>query len=117
MNTDRCAARIVHQDKVDLARTQTLPPQILEKISSFFKACGDPGRLQILHALQQQEMCVCDLAALLKISESSVSHHLRLLRTMGLVVNRRDGTVLYYRSVDGRLLRLFDLAGELLVSQ
>ena len=117
MNTDRCASRIIHQDKVDLARTQTLPPQILEKISSFFKACGDPGRLQILHALQQQEMCVCDLAALLKISESSVSHHLRLLRTMGLVVNRRDGTVLYYRSVDGRLLQLIDLAGELLVSK
>ncbi|MDK9707398.1 MAG: metalloregulator ArsR/SmtB family transcription factor [Desulforhopalus sp.] len=114
MNNDRCSCRIVHQDKVDLARTQGLEPTKIEGISNLFKACSDPGRLQILHALQQQEMCVCDLAALLGISESAVSHQLRLLRTMGLVANRREGVVLYYRLVDGRFAQLISLAGELL---
>ncbi len=114
MDNDRCNCRIVHQDKVDLARSQGLKPDKVERISNLFKACADPGRLQILHALQQQEMCVCDLAALLGCSESAVSHQLRLLRTMDLVVNRREGTVLYYRPVDTRLSKLIDLAGELL---
>jgi ArsR family transcriptional regulator, lead/cadmium/zinc/bismuth-responsive transcriptional repressor len=114
MNNEYCNCRIVHQDKVDLARAQGLRPEKIERISNLFKACADPGRLQILHALQRQEMCVCDLAALLSVSESAVSHQLRLLRTMGLVVNRREGVVLYYRMVDRRLAQLIDLAGDLL---
>lgn len=114
MNSDSCSCRIVHQDKVDLARTQGLGKDKIEGISNLFKACGDPGRLRILHALLQQEMCVCDLAALLDVSESAVSHQLRLLRTMGLVINRRDGVVLYYRPVDQQLGQLISLAGALL---
>lgn len=114
MNSDRCNSRIVHQDKVDLARARGMSAETVEGISSLFKACADPGRLRILHALQQQEMCVCDLAALLKVSESAVSHQLRLLRTMGMVVNRREGTVLYYRPVDSRVSQLIELAGALL---
>jgi ArsR family transcriptional regulator, lead/cadmium/zinc/bismuth-responsive transcriptional repressor len=114
MHNDICSCRIVHQDKVDLARTQGLGMNKIEGISNLFKACADPGRLRILHALLQQEMCVCDLAALLDVSESAVSHQLRLLRTMGLVVNRRDGVVLYYRPVDQQLAQLITLADELL---
>lgn len=114
MNNDRCSCRIVHQDKVDKARTQGLTPGEIDRMSNLFKACGDPGRLQILHALEQQEMCVCDLAALLAVSESAVSHQLRLLRTMGLVANRREGVILYYRLVDRRFAQLIALAGELL---
>jgi ArsR family transcriptional regulator, lead/cadmium/zinc/bismuth-responsive transcriptional repressor len=117
MNTDRCNCRIVHQDKVDLAKAQSLTPDKIEKISNLFKACAEPGRLQILYALQQQEMCVCDLAAMLSVSESAVSHQLRLLRTMGLVVNRREGTVLYYRSVDRHISQLIALALEILTEK
>ena len=113
MNNDKCGSRIVHQDKVDLARAHDLEASVTEGISNLFKACSDPGRLRIVHALLRQEMCVCDLAALLDVSESAVSHQLRLLRTMGLVANRREGTVLYYRVVDRRLARLIDLAGTL----
>ena len=114
MANDRCSCRIVHQEKVDLARTLGLGMDKIEGISNLFKACADPGRLRILHALLHQEMCVCDLAALLEISESAVSHQLRLLRTMGLVANRRDGVVLYYRPLDPQLAQLIALAGELL---
>ena len=113
MNNDKCGCRIVHQDKVDQAKAHDLGPATTEGISTLFKACGDPGRLRIVYALLRQEMCVCDLAALLDGSESAVSHQLRLLRTMGLVANRREGTVLYYRVVDKRLAQLIDLAGLL----
>ena len=114
MNGDRCVSRIVHQEKVDLARSQDLDPGEVEKLCQLFKAFSEPGRLRILHALLKQEMCVCDLAALLDVSESSVSHQLRLLRVTGLVVNRREGTVLYYRPANSRLIELIGYAGALL---
>ncbi|MGB3210160.1 MAG: metalloregulator ArsR/SmtB family transcription factor [Desulforhopalus sp.] len=114
MNSDRCVSRTVHPEKVDLARSHDLDPGEVERLCQLFKAFSEPGRLRILHALLQQEMCVCDLAALLDVSESAVSHQLRLLRTMGLVVNRRDGTVLYYRPANSRLIELISFAGSLL---
>jgi DNA-binding transcriptional ArsR family regulator len=114
MNGDSCVSRIVHQEKVDLARSQDLDPGKVEQLCQLFKAFSEPGRLRILHALLLQEMCVCDLAALLNVSESAVSHQLRLLRTMGLVVNRREGTVLYYRPANSRLMELISFAGSLL---
>ncbi|MGB3224922.1 MAG: metalloregulator ArsR/SmtB family transcription factor [Desulforhopalus sp.] len=117
MNNDRCISRIVHQEKVDLAKAQDLDPGQVEQLCSLFKAFSEPGRLRILHALQQQEMCVCDLAALLDVSESAVSHQLRLLRTMGLVANRRDGTVLYYRPANSKMIELISFADSLLKGQ
>ncbi len=114
MNDDRCVTRIVHQEKIDLARSQDLKPGEVGELCQLFKAFSEPGRLRILHALLQQEMCVCDLAALLNVSESAVSHQLRLLRTLGYVVNRREGTVLYYRPADKRLIELIKCAGSLL---
>jgi DNA-binding transcriptional ArsR family regulator len=110
MNSDQCINRIVHQDKVDVAKSSDLSDAEVVRVSQLFKAFSDPGRLRILHALFLQEMCVCDLAALLNVSESAVSHQLRLLRAMELVINRREGTVLYYRPVNGRLSELIDLA-------
>lgn len=113
MGNDQCISRIVHQDKVDLARANDLEPVQVEQLCRLFKALSEPGRLRMMHALLQQEMCVCDLAALLKVSESAVSHQLRLLRNMDLVANRREGTVLYYRPVDKRLAELMKFSGSL----
>ncbi len=110
MSSDTCTNRIVHGDKVKMAKQQDLPPGEVEKTIQLFKAVSDPGRLRILNALLSQEMCVCDLAAFLDASESSVSHQLRLLRTSGLVANRREGTVLYYRSVNEHLSTLLEIA-------
>jgi len=112
MNSELCVSRIVHQEKVDLARSQDLGPEEVEQLCQLFKAFSEPGRLRILHALLQQEMCVCDLAALLEVSESAVSHQLRLLRTMKLVANRREGTILYYRLVDEHVTVLISIALE-----
>ncbi|MFW2367426.1 MAG: ArsR/SmtB family transcription factor [Desulforhopalus sp.] len=113
MEGDRCGSRIVHQEKVDLAISRDFAEDEVGRMSQLFKAFSDQGRLRILHALLQQEMCVCDLAALLKASESSVSHQLRLLRNIGLVANRREGTVLYYRPVNQELAELITLARDL----
>ena len=80
-----------------------------EKLSQMFKVLADPSRLRILFALERLEMCVCDLAALLEITESAVSHQLRFLRNVNLVKNRREGTVLYYRLVDDHVKILTDV--------
>ena len=77
-----------------------------------FKAMGDPTRLKILWALELGEMCVCDLAALLEITESAISHQLRILRHLDLVTNRREGTILYYRLNDHHVSQLINLALE-----
>lgn len=110
MDHDRCGSRIIHPEKISTARENALPAAEVEAISQLFKAVADPGRLRILYALAGEEMCVCDLSALLGVSESAVSHQLRLLRTMNLVTNRREGTVLYYRLADDHVTDLIALA-------
>ena len=109
---DRCDSRIIHAEKVKQASQKALGDQITEELCQTFKALGDISRLKILWALQYQEMCVCDLAALLGITESAVSHQLRLLRTLRLVKNRRDGTILYYRLADDHVAKLVRIALE-----
>ena len=109
---DKCDCRIIHDEKVDEARQRALGEGITENLSLTFKALGDTSRLKILWALEHQEMCVCDLAALLGLTESAVSHQLRLLRTLRLVKNRRDGTILYYRLVDEHVSQLVRIALE-----
>ena len=112
MDQELCGIRVIHQDNVEQAKMEALPSEEVEGLSQLFKVFGDPSRLRILYGLIEREMCVCDLAALLGISESAVSHQLRLLRTMRLVVNRREGTILYYRLEDGHVERLIKLALE-----
>lgn len=98
--TDICDARVIHFEKVKAAWDAALDDDQLSSLSIFFKTFADPSRLKILMALSRLEMCVCDIAAFLDISESAVSHQLRFLRHSGLVKSRRDGTVLYYRLSD-----------------
>lgn len=112
MDQDLCERRIIHEDRVESARKQLLQVPGIEAMGDLFKAIADPGRLQILLALDLQEMCVCDLAALLGVSESAASHQIRILRTMNLVKNRRDGQVLYYRLVDDHVMQLIKVARE-----
>lgn len=95
-----CKSRVIHEHVVEKALANALEDQAVEKLANLYKAYADPSRLRILYALERLEMCVCDLAAMLKISESAVSHQLRLLRNMRLVKNRRDGNVLYYSLYD-----------------
>jgi len=109
---DKCECRIIHDEKVDEARRRALDDIAIEDLCQIFKALGDVSRLKILWALEYQEMCVCDLAALLGITESAVSHQLRLLRTLRLVTNRRAGTILYYKLADVHVSQLVRIALE-----
>lgn len=112
MNDDQCSVRCIHQDRIDSARQSALDERECICLAQLFKAMGDGTRLRILQALEQGEMCVCDLALYLGVSESAVSHQLRLLRQLHLVVNRREGPVLYYRLDDEHVSQLLQLALE-----
>ena len=109
---DTCDCRIIHDEKVKEARQRALDDTATDELCQTFKALGDPSRLKILWALNHQEMCVCDIAAFLGITESAVSHQLRLLRTLRLVKNRRAGTILYYRLADDHVSQLVSIALE-----
>jgi DNA-binding transcriptional ArsR family regulator len=107
-----CRVRVVHLDRVRRARAEAIPESELERLALIFKVLGDPTRLKIFVALSQAEMCVCDLAAYLGLSESAVSHQLRRMREQALVKPRRDGQVLYYALDDGHVADLLRLGFE-----
>ncbi len=93
---DFCDVRVIHLDRVSQARRHAIDEARLDRLSCLFKVLGDPTRLRLVIALRDQEMCVCDLAATLRLSESAVSHQLRRLREQALVRTRREGQVVYY---------------------
>jgi len=107
-----CSVRVVHLDRLTQARAAALPPRELERLSALYRALGDPGRLGIVLALQEGEMCVCDLAAFLGVSESAVSHQLRRLRDLFLVKTRRDAQCLYYSLDDHHVEQLLTVGLE-----
>ncbi len=106
---DGCRIRMVHLDRVARAKAGSLNRPELEKLSLIFKLLGDPTRLRLVTALMGGEMCVCDLAASLGLSESAVSHQLRRLRDSALVKNRREGPVLYYSLDDDHVIELLHM--------
>ncbi len=107
---DQCDCRCIHQARVDRARQHAISSRDNERLAILFKAMGDSNRLRILWALDREEMCVCDLAQFIGVSESAVSHQLRLLRQLQLVTNRRQGPVLYYRLDDDHASAVIRLA-------
>ncbi|MEW5736404.1 MAG: metalloregulator ArsR/SmtB family transcription factor [Thermodesulfobacteriota bacterium] len=101
-NLEVCPKRCIHEDRVLRARRQAPGEEEIADLARLFAALGDPTRLSILTALSGGEMCVCDLAAFLSMTDSAVSHQLRRLRDAGLVRRRRQGQVLYYRLDGGK---------------
>jgi DNA-binding transcriptional ArsR family regulator len=106
---DGCEVKMVHLNRVARARREAIPGRELDRLAATYKALSDQTRLKIVMALKSGEMCVCDLAALLQISESAVSHQLRRLRDLALVRNRRDGQVLYYSLDDNHVEELIQV--------
>ncbi len=104
-----CDVRMVHAEKVARARNVAIPDREIEQLSWLFKTLGDPTRVRIVMALRDGEMCVCDLAAALDLSESAVSHQLRRLRQQALAKSRRRGQVVYYSLDDEHVAQLLDL--------
>lgn len=99
---DPCAATHVTQSR----RAMLMRPRTIEGLADTFRVLGDPTRVRILDALSGGELCVCDIASLVGISESAASHQLRLLRNSRLVRPRRAGRLVYYAIDDHHILEL-----------
>lgn len=91
---------------------EALEPERAQQMADFFRLLGDSNRLRIISLLAKQDLCVCDLAALLSMSESSVSHQLKTLRSLRLVSYAKRGRKVYYRLRDCHMLELYRLAIE-----
>jgi DNA-binding transcriptional ArsR family regulator len=110
--SDVCEIRCIHPASVARANLGRTEEDTLDAAAALLGAMADPTRIKILDALRMGELCVCDLAAVLKMSVSAVSHQLRLLRTARLVRPRRDGKVVFYCLQDEHVERLMDMALE-----
>jgi DNA-binding transcriptional ArsR family regulator len=105
---DRCDVTCIHEDAVKEVLEQMIQDDTAALLARLFKALGDPTRVKILFALMKRELCVCDLAAVIGLSESAVSHQLRLLRSQNLVKFRREGKVVFYSLADSHVEKLFE---------
>ena len=105
---ERCECSVIHADVVKNVEVVMPPAEELYELAEVFKVFGDTTRIRILWALFEAEMCVCDIAFLLNMSQSSISHQLRLLKQARLVKFRRDGKTVYYSLDDEHVKTMFD---------
>ena len=115
MNQDRalCCEEIeVHEDAVEQVRSQLPQDEVLYDLAELFKIFGDSTRVKILYALLEAELCVCDIAKLMDVSQSAVSHQLRVLKGSKLVKFRREGKTLYYTLADEHVFRILSQGME-----
>ena len=106
VDTIDCEVDAVDPERVSLVLASMIDEATTRRLAEIFRALGDPTRVRILHALAATELCVCDLAAILGMSQSAVSHQLRLLRSLRLVRNRREGRMVYYALDDDHIEKL-----------
>ena len=109
---DGCQIRVIHLERVEQARRESISVRELERLSLIYRVLGDPNRLKIVLALRNVEMCVCDLAAFTGLSESAVSHQLRRLKDLALVKKRRAGQIIYYSLDDEHVTGLLNVGLE-----
>jgi DNA-binding transcriptional ArsR family regulator len=107
-----CETSLVHLENVRQAQREVLSTPQAQRMAEFFAVLADPNRLRIISALASQELCVCDLAAAVKMGESAVSHQLRALRSMRLVSYRREGRNIYYSLADHHVVNLYREVAE-----
>lgn len=115
MNQDRalCCEEIeVHEDAVEQVRSQLPQDEVLYDLAELFKIFGDSTRVKILYALLEAELCVCDIAKLMDVSQSAVSHQLRVLKGSKLVKFRREGKTIYYSLADEHVFRILSQGME-----
>lgn len=102
-----CQVTYVHKDKVARIKQKALSVDEIKRLSGIFKALGDPTRIQILNALFEDELCVCDLVEILGMTQSAISHQLGTLRKLHLVKYRKQGRMVFYSVDDEHIYNLF----------
>ena len=111
-NINICDCNIIHKEAVNKALKSKPEREELERLSEVFKLLGDITRTQILWVLDKNEMCVCDIANVLNMTKSSISHQLAILRNAGIVNFRREGKEVYYRLDDFHITKLYEIGIE-----
>lgn len=109
---DGCEVRCVHPESVRRGRDLLLPMDEYQALAGTFQALSDPSRAKIVYSLLEQELCTCDLAAIVGVSESAVSQHLNVLRRLRLVRSRREGKIVYHTLDDSHIRTLLSVCLE-----
>lgn len=108
VDIDRCDCNMIHDEVVNRVKNNMPEEESLLDLADLFKVFADSTRVKIICALFQSEMCVCDIAVLLGMTKSAISHQLRVLRQTRLVKNRKSGKVVYYSLADDHIKMIFD---------
>lgn len=103
-----CDCDVIHADVVESVRKRLPDEDELYDLADFFKVLGDSTRSRIIWALDENEMCVCDLAVLLNMTKSAISHQLHALKEANLVKYRREGKVIFYSLTDDHVKAIFE---------
>jgi ArsR family transcriptional regulator len=101
---------MIHEDIVNEVRGKMPDVELIYDVSELFKVFGDSTRARIICALNISEMCVCDLSVILSMTQSAISHQLRILKGARMVKSRRSGKVVYYSLNDEHIKEIFDVA-------
>ena len=103
---------MVHKEMVEDTLSKMPKTETLNNLADFFKIMGDPTRCKLLFALLQNEMCVCDLANVLSMTKSSISHQLSKMKDVGIVKCRKSGKTVYYSLDDEHISEIFEVGIE-----
>jgi ArsR family transcriptional regulator, lead/cadmium/zinc/bismuth-responsive transcriptional repressor len=112
LKIETCDCNIIHEDIVNKVKKKMPDSGKLFLLAELFKVLGDFTRVRILYALFISEMCVCDIANLLNMKQSAISHQLRILKQTKLVKSRREGKIVFYSMDDKHIHRIFDQGWE-----
>lgn len=105
---ERCDCNVIHEEIVNMVRKKMPDEEKLYDLAELFKVFGDSTRIKILWALAESDMCVCDIAALLNMTQSAISHQLRILKQARLVKFKKEGKVVYYSLDDSHVKQIFE---------
>ena len=103
-----CECTTIHNETISKVIEKMPEEEVLYDLAELFKVFGDSTRVKILCALFESEMCVCDISALLNMTQSAISHQLRVLKSAKLVKNRKEGKTVYYSLADDHVKHIFD---------
>ena len=109
---EQCDYMHLHEKVIEQVQEEMPEEEILYDLAELFKVFGDSTRIRILYVLFQSEMCVCDLAQTLNMTQSAISHQLRVLKQMKLVSNRREGKTVFYSLADGHIKTIMNQGME-----
>ena len=107
-----CEVHHVHENLVHQIEDGMPSEETMQGLAEFYKVFGDPTRINILCTLFQSELCVCDLAEVTGMTQSAISHQLRVLKQMKLVKNRREGKIVYYSLADAHIQSILNQGME-----